>query len=214
MTTYERICISSGHGLYVRGAAGIIDEVDEARKVTDRLAEVLDDYGVDVIVFHDDKSKSQNENLWAITDFTNETKCDLAISVHFNAFEQCSSPKGCEVWYVTQQELARKLSAAMATVGLKDRGEKWTDDLHFLNQTTMASVLLEVAFVDSQADCDIYAANFEAIIDALAGELVGDEDKEIATQFVAEGTGFAFRRAGRCRRQPVGRAGFHIHDRR
>ena len=29
---YDRICISSGHGLYVRGAAGIIDEVDEARR--------------------------------------------------------------------------------------------------------------------------------------------------------------------------------------
>ena len=27
---YDRIVISSGHGKYVRGASGIIDEVDEA----------------------------------------------------------------------------------------------------------------------------------------------------------------------------------------
>ena len=184
---YETICISSGHGLYVRGAAGVIDEVDQARRVTDRLAEVLTDYGVDVIVFHDDTSKSQNENLWTITDFTNETECDLAISVHFNAFEQRSEPVGTEVWYVTQQTLAKHLSAAMATVGLKDRGAKYTDGLHFLNQTTMPAVLLEVCFVDSTADCDIYQQNFEAIIDALAGELCGDEAKEVAKQFYVEG---------------------------
>ena len=184
---YNRIVISSGHGLYVRGAAGVIDEVDEARRVTDRLAEVLTDYGVEVIVFHDDKSKSQNENLWAITDFHNKQKRDLDISVHFNAFEQRSQPVGTEVWYVTQQELAQHLSAAMATVGLIDRGAKFTDGLHFLNQTTMPSVLLEVCFVDSTADCDIYEANFEAIIEALAVELAGEDGKEVAEQFVAQG---------------------------
>jgi N-acetylmuramoyl-L-alanine amidase len=184
---YQRIVISSGHGLYVRGAAGIIDEVDEARLVVERLAEVLTDYGVEVIEFHDDKSKSQNENLWTITDFHNMQDRDLDISVHFNAFEQRSQPVGTEVWYVTQQELAKHLSAAMATVGLIDRGAKYTDGLHFLNQTTMPSVLLEVCFVDSSADCDIYQANFEAIIEALAGELVGDEAKEVAQQFYVEG---------------------------
>ena len=37
MTGYNSIVISSGHGLKVRGASGIIDEVDEARKVVDAL---------------------------------------------------------------------------------------------------------------------------------------------------------------------------------
>ena len=36
-----KIAISSGHGLHVRGARGLIDEVDEARHVTDRTAEIL-----------------------------------------------------------------------------------------------------------------------------------------------------------------------------
>jgi hypothetical protein len=185
---YERIVISSGHGLHVRGAAGVIDEVDEARRVVDRLAEVLNEYGVEVITFHDNTSTSQNENLWTITDFHNaQGKHDLDISVHFNAFEQRSQPVGTEVWYVTQEELARKLSAAMATVGFIDRGEKYTSGLHFLNQTIAASVLLEVCFVDSIADCDIYEENFEAIIEALAGELVGGDAKEVVEQFYVEG---------------------------
>jgi hypothetical protein len=187
MTTYSSIVISSGHGLYVRGAAGIIDEVDEARKVVKALAAALVQRGVEVTVFHDDTSHSQNENLWTITDFHNACDRDLDISVHFNAFEQRSQPVGTEVWYVTQQELAKHLSAAMASAGLTDRGAKYTNGLHFLNQTTMPSVLLEVCFVDSTADCSIYIENFEAICEALADELAGEEAGKGIGQFVAEG---------------------------
>jgi hypothetical protein len=187
--SYGTIVISSGHGLKVRGASGIIDEVDEARKVVERLAELLEERGATVITFHDDKSTSQNENLWCITDFHNSCERDLDISVHFNAFEQRSQPVGTEVWYVTQADLAKHLSAAMASVGFIDRGEKYTNGLHFLNQTVMPSVLLEVCFVDSAADCDIYKAHFDAICEALADELVGDKEvAQAARQFVAEGT--------------------------
>jgi N-acetylmuramoyl-L-alanine amidase len=61
--SYDRIVLSSGHGLYVRGASGVLDEVNEARKVVDRLAGALMARGVDVDVFHDNTSRSQNENL-------------------------------------------------------------------------------------------------------------------------------------------------------
>jgi hypothetical protein len=185
--TYSSIVISSGHGLYVRGASGIIDEVDEARLVVEALATALRDRGVKVVTFHDDTSKSQNENLWNITDFHNSQKRDLDISVHFNAFEQRSQPVGTEVWYVTQADLAAHLSAAMASVGFIDRGEQYTNGLHFLNQTTMPSVLLEVCFVDSAADCDIYKDNFDAICEALAVELAGTPEEKAPAQFVAEG---------------------------
>lgn len=187
--SYDTIVISSGHGLKVRGASGIIDEVDEARLVTERLAELLEVRGVSVTTFHDDKSTSQNENLWCITDFHNSCERDLDISVHFNAFEQRTQPVGTEVWYVTQADLAKHLSAAIASVGLINRGEKYTSGLHFLNQTTMPSVLLEICFVDSVADCDIYRDRFEdicvALADELAGEVEGSERKP--KQFVAEG---------------------------
>jgi len=184
---YNTIVISSGHGLKVRGAAGIIDEVDEARRVTEMLADALRFRGVDVITFHDDKSTSQSQNLWAITDFHNKQKRDLDISVHFNAFEQRSQPVGTEVWWVTQQDLAKHLSAAMASVGFIDRGAKYSNGLHFLNQTVMPSVLLEVCFVDSQADCDIYLDNTEAICEALADELAGGAETRAPKQFIAEG---------------------------
>lgn len=182
------IIISSGHGEIVRGAAGILDEVEEARKVTDQLAVALTNRGIKVTTFHEMKAKTQKENLWAITDFHNSLKRDLDISVHMNCFEQRDAPVGTEVWYVTQQDLAKRLSAAMASVGFIDRGAKFSDGLHFLNQTAMPSVLLEVMFLDSVADCDIYNEKFEEIIEALADELAGGkEEEEIVGTYSAQG---------------------------
>src|SRR6516165_11611522 len=107
-----KIVISSGHGQYVRGAEGLIDEVDEARRVTDAVAKYLADLGVEVVVYHDDVSQSQSENLDRIVDFHNSQGIhDLDVSIHFNAFEPTSKPMGCEVLYVTEDILAEDLSA-------------------------------------------------------------------------------------------------------
>ena len=180
---YESIVISSGHGKYVRGAHGIIDEVDEARKVVEALANQLKLRGVDVTVFHDDVSKSQSENLERIVDFHNAQGAhSLDVSVHFNAFEQTSAPRGVEVLYVTQSVLAGQLSAAIADAGeLTNRGGKYHGGLAFLNGTAEPSVLLEICFVDSEADCENYGAFFNDIIDAMANVLGGtaDVDEEL-----------------------------------
>ena len=148
---YSSIVISSGHGKYVRGACGIIDEVDEARSVTERVANDLRMRGVDVLTFHDDVSGSQSENLHRITDFHNAHPRDLDISIHFNAFEQVDKPMGVEVLYITQGALAGEVSAAIACAGgFLNRGAKKRTDLHFLNACDMAAILLEVCFVDSE----------------------------------------------------------------
>ena len=122
--TYGRIVISSGHGLYVRGASGILDEVDEARRVVDRVAAELRDRGVDVMVFHDDTSHSRNENLDTIVNYHNAQTRDLDVSVHFNAYVETAKPMGVEVLYVTQSKLAGQVSAAIAACGFIDRGAK------------------------------------------------------------------------------------------
>jgi hypothetical protein len=159
--------ISSGHGLYVRGASGILDEVDEARKVVDRLAKDLN-----AAVFHDNASKSQDENLNRIVSFHNSQERLLDISVHFNAYVETHSPMGCEVLYVTQNALASQLSLAIANAGgFINRGGKKRSDLYFLNHTNEPAILIEVCFVDSVADAQLYQGNFEPICEAIAGML-------------------------------------------
>jgi len=174
--TYERIVISSGHGLYVRGASGILDEVDEARRLVEELADRLRDRYIQVITFHDDASKTQNENLNAIVDFHNGEERDLDVSVHFNAYVETVAPMGTECLYVTQSALAGHVANAIASVGFINRGAKKRTDLFFLNQTMMPSILIEVCFVDSAADADIYEQHFEAICAALARVLGGERE--------------------------------------
>jgi N-acetylmuramoyl-L-alanine amidase len=171
---YESIVISSGHGKLVRGASGVIDEVDEARRVVERVADKLEARGVDVTVFHDNTSTTQSENLDCIVAFHNSQQRDLDVSVHFNAYVETENPMGTEVLYVTQGALAGEMSAAIADAGdFIDRGAKKRTDLAFLNGTEMPSILIETCFVDSSADAAAYEACFDAICESIATVLGG-----------------------------------------
>ena len=136
-----KIAISSGHGKYIRGASGSpvppqLDEVNEARRVVDKVVEMLKDAGVGAVSFHDNTSHSQNENLNTIVNCRDVLGSrDLDISCHFNAFDH--SAKGCEVLYVTQQSLAKKVCDAIVAAGhFVNRGAKKRTDLFFLNSTS------------------------------------------------------------------------------
>src|SRR6516165_6313840 len=104
-----KIVISSGHGKYCQGANYIVNEVEEARKVVNRVADFLDDAGVEVVVFHDDESTEQDENLDTICDFHNDQERDLDVSVHFNAFD--GNAHGTECFATSQMQLARDVSS-------------------------------------------------------------------------------------------------------
>jgi N-acetylmuramoyl-L-alanine amidase len=162
------IVISSGHGLKVRGAAGYLDEVDEARLVVEQVADVLLRLGLGVKTFHDDISDTQSENLEAIVDFHNAQERDLDVSVHFNAYTDTVKPMGTEVLYLTAADKAAHVVNAIALAGFVNRGAKYRDDLYFLNNTEEPAILIEVCFVDSQADADLYGARMTAICRLIA----------------------------------------------
>jgi N-acetylmuramoyl-L-alanine amidase len=172
---YESVVISSGHGYYVRGASGILDEVDEARLVVDRVAELLEERGVVVKTFHDNTSRDQTTNLHTIVNYHNDQVRDLDVSVHFNAFENTNEPMGTECLYISQHSLSDEIAHALSACGFINRGAKKRTDLYFLNQTEMPSILIEVCFVDSTADANIYDTKFDEICEAIATVLGGKE---------------------------------------
>lgn len=169
-----KFVISSGHGKYIRGASGYLDEVDEARRVVNEVANRLKALGIGVDVFHDDTSHSQSENLDCIVNYHNSRSRDYDVSVHFNAYETTGSPMGCEVLHVSQESLAKKVADKIcAASGLKNRGPKKRTDLAFLNGTEEPAILIETCFVDSKADADLYKMNFAAICAAIAEAISG-----------------------------------------
>lgn len=182
-----KIVISSGHGKYIRGASYPpydMDEVNEARRVVESTADVMRTMGADVTVYHDDVSKGQDENLRRICDFHNaQGNHDLDVSVHFNSADfsgsdHTTNPVGCEVFYKSNagMEYADDIVDKICTAsGLKNRGPK-TGNLYFLSHTNEVAVLVEVCFLNSRADVDIYHAKYGAICSAIAEGITGEED--------------------------------------
>jgi N-acetylmuramoyl-L-alanine amidase/Putative peptidoglycan binding domain len=169
-----KLALSSGHGLKIRGAADILDEVNEARRIVEEVVKILKASAVGVVKFHDDVSTSQNENLNRIVNWHNAQSRDLDVSVHLNAYQHTSKPMGTECLYLTQQSLAAAVAGAMAKAGhFINRGAKQRTDLFFLNSTSKPAILLEVCFVDSQADADLYGEHFVSICHAIAESITG-----------------------------------------
>jgi len=172
MTT---IAISVGHGERIRGARGPpvppqCDEVDEAKKIFDAVAELLG-----CVKFFDTNSTSQSQNLNAITSWHNKQNRQLDVSVHWNAYADHSA-HGTEVLYVTQEALADDVCHAICeALGTTFRGAKYRSDLAFLNNTNKPALLIETAFCTNTGDCNKYHADgaFEALCRAIAETISG-----------------------------------------
>jgi N-acetylmuramoyl-L-alanine amidase len=169
----KRVVISSGHSKFVSGAVGIINEVNEARRVVPAIAEHLRAAGIEVVTWNDDVSRTQAANLNAIVAYHNSQRRDLDVSVHFNAHVRTDQPRGVEVLHRSQPTMAARVSKAMADAsGLINRGAKQRTNLAFLNRVRKPAILLEICFVDSAADVALYRAHFDAICRAAAEAIV------------------------------------------
>ena len=171
---YNQVNISSGHSINCQGAVDIINEVTEARKVVDRVYEIIKASGKQCYKYHD-TSSSSTQNLINIVNWHNGFKDGVDVSIHFNAYAHVDKPMGTEVCYYSNSSLAAAVSKEIATAGgFIDRGAKQRTGLYFLKHTNKPAILIEVCFVDSVADVNLYRANFERICQAIAKTLIGN----------------------------------------
>jgi len=173
-----RIAISSGHGSLVPGAAEILDEVTEARRVVRKVAARLRRMGAVVAEFHDDTSATRDENISTITGWHNAQGRLIDVSVHFNAFEPTNNPRGTEVLFQEPNswKFASQISRAISDAGgFRNRGPKQRFNLGFLSRAERPAILIEVCFVDSAEDARLYNEKFDAICEAIASALISQD---------------------------------------
>jgi N-acetylmuramoyl-L-alanine amidase len=144
------------------------------------VAEKLRAAGEQVVVFHDDVSRTQDENLNRIVDFHNAQGAhDLDVSVHFNnAYDApYSKPIGTECFaYSPNDELADSVSFEIATAsGLIDRGGKDGSNLFFINSTIEKAILVEVCFVESEPDVTLYRRYYDGICAGIVAAITGED---------------------------------------
>lgn len=119
---YNTVVISSGHSINCQGMSDIINEVAEARRVVDRVYDIVRANGKACYKYHD-TSSSNRENLSNIVNFHNKHNEGVDVSIHFNAFNHVEKGIGVEVCYYSDPTLASQMSKAISdATGLINRG--------------------------------------------------------------------------------------------
>lgn len=150
------ICLNAGHTIngYGYGAVGYMDESKENRKVVKVLKGYLEAKGHKVVVNNIDKAKSQTEYLKQVVKGANNSKCDLFVSIHFNA----GKGTGTEVytWKGRKYSSAVGVCEELNKLGFRNRGVKDGSNLYVIKKTTMEAMIVEVCFVDTLKDYELY----------------------------------------------------------
>lgn len=165
MATYN---VHGGHSLKCRGASGLLDEVNEDRKVKNKVIELLRAKGHTVYDCTDDGGTTPIKNLKNIVSKCNVHKVDLDVSIHLNA----GGGHGCEVYGYSNKMsgVGARVSVNIASaLGITNRGFKVRTNLYVLHRTNSPAILIECCFVDSKEDHDKWSVDkcANAIVDAL-----------------------------------------------
>lgn len=148
-----KIVINAGHTKTGAGtgANGYLNESTETRKIAYELMKILADSGHEIIPAVFDCSA---DNLKEAVTVANNENADLFVSIHLNA----GGGQGCEAYTWKGQKVTQAVKACnnLSALGFRNRGVKDGSGLYVIKKTKCTAVLIEVCFVDNQADCELY----------------------------------------------------------
>lgn len=168
-----KIAVNAGHTISGKGkgAVGYINESMETRKVVAALIPLLEAKGHKVVDATVETAWSQNAYLRKAVEIANNSKADIFVSIHFNA----GGGNGCEAytWKGEKVKQAVKICDNLSKHGFRNRGVKNGSGFYVIRNTTMTAILVEICFVDTKRDCDLYkkvgvAKIAQAIADGIA----------------------------------------------
>lgn len=149
-----KIAIDLGHGCGKdRGAVGAIKEETIINEVGIKVIEKLKAAGHEVIQVRPRGNLDVIQSLAYRVNLANSNNSNLYVSIHANA----GRGQGCEVYTYQGKEVpeARRVLNNICSLGFKNRGIK-NANLYVINNTKMAAILIEVCFVDTQSDVNLY----------------------------------------------------------
>lgn len=196
-----RINVHAGHnadGRTACGAIGFLRESTEARRVKDAVVGMLRQMGHTVHDCTVDDAAGVSANLREIVAKCNARDVDLDISVHFNSgvgdLAGNGKTTGTEVYVYSPSSEARphaeKVCQAIAGLGFRNRGVKYSKGLYVLKNTKAPAMLIECCFVDDRDDVQLYDCQkmAEAIVFGITGQrITADEEPDANQEAAASG---------------------------
>ena len=169
-----RIAIDLGHGVgQDRGAEGFVTEESIINSVGSLVIAKLKTLGHPVLEVRPQQATSVSDSLIKRVDLANSNNVDLYVSIHANA----GGGKGTEIFTFRGNDLeqARNVLNNIAELGFINRGIK-SSNLYVINKTEARAMLIEICFVDTKTDVELYnnigaekVAN--AIVEGLTGQV-------------------------------------------
>ncbi|ARJ22198.1 N-acetylmuramoyl-L-alanine amidase [Bacillus sp. ISL-8] len=183
--------LHGGHNSIVQGANwGSRKEHVMDRQVKDAVATKLRALGHTVYDDTDEIGSTQAQNLSNIVRNCNSHSVDFVISFHLNSYN--GTANGVEVCYYDQQSLAAKVSAQLSKdIGWSNRGAKERKELYVLANTKAPAILIELGFIDNDADMAKWNVDniANSIVYALTGQTGGGAVQLLKVQ--TGGVGFS-----------------------
>jgi len=182
-----RMAIRGGHNFLAKGASALIDETTEDRKVKDSVIKYLKELGHTVLDVTPGNMDSDSDLAYGVNK-ANAWGADLFISIHFNkAYNSYSGAIGTETWVYSKtdnitldEEVGARIVNAIAGLGFKNRGVKESQVLYELRATKMASIIVEVCFVEATEDVALYKKLGPDTIGKAIAEAISNKKIEVS----------------------------------
>lgn len=166
----ERIILDAGHGGRDSGASyGERVEKDDNLAMTLEVGRILEEMGFDVVY-------TREEDIYQApfrkATIANELGGDLFVSIHRNSSGTPNQYQGVETLVYSMggfpEEVAENINEELEEVGYVNLGVEERPRLIVLNSTQLPAVLVEVGFINSDADNEIFSTKFEETARAIA----------------------------------------------
>lgn len=166
----ERIILDAGHGGRDSGAVfGNRVEKEDNLNLTLAVGRLLEEQGVDVVYT---RQEDIYQSPFQKATIANELEGDLFVSIHRNSSGIPNQYQGIETLIYSMggfpEEVAENINKELEEVGYINLGIEERPRLVVLNSTQMPAVLVEVGFINSEADNRLFVDSFEETAAAIA----------------------------------------------
>lgn len=174
------IMLDAGHGGRDPGAVYQgRQEKDDALRMVLALGEILQNNGIDVEYT---RTTDVYESPYQKANEANQAGVDYFISIHRNSFPMANVAAGEETLVYDlsgiKLEMAQEINEQLETIGFVDLGVKARPNLVVLQRTKMPALLVELGFINSDTDNQLFDENFEDIAQAIARAILDVLDVE------------------------------------
>lgn len=180
MAEIKTVAIDAGHGGSDPGATYYgRQEKNDALSLALAVGNILSQEGVNVVYTRVDDTYDTPFEKAAIA---NQSGADYFVSIHRNAMPTPNTASGVEslVYENTgvPAMMAENINAALQEVGFTNLGIIERPGLVVLRRTEMPSALVEVGFIDNEADNSFFDRNSQAIAEAIANGVLATIKQE------------------------------------